>query len=186
MVDLPPGKSVVGSKWVYKIKTNSEGSYLKEIHTLKLHLSSCFEMKDLGLLRFFLGIEAGKSSSGYFISQVKYATDILQRAVLTDSKIVDTPLELNVKLNCYEGQALSNPTLYRHLVRSLNYLTITRPNICHAVHVVSQFISSPRSKHFAVVLRILHYIKVRKKTVVSRSSAEAEYRAFVHTTSEIV
>ncbi|XP_026379636.1 uncharacterized protein LOC113274473 [Papaver somniferum] len=116
-------------------------------------------MKDLGLLRYFLGIEVNKSFNSYFISQVKYATEILQRAGLTDSKTVDTPLELNVKLNNYEGKTLSNPTLYRQLVGSLNYLTITRPDIIHAVHIVIQFMSYPRSTHYAAVLRILRYIK---------------------------
>ncbi|XP_026458922.1 uncharacterized protein LOC113359522 [Papaver somniferum] len=209
---------------------------LEGITALKLHLSSCFEMKDLGLLRYFLGIEVEKSSDGYFISQVKYASDILQRDGLTDSKTADTPLELNVKLNPFEGKALANHTLYRQLVGSLNYLTITRPNISHAVHVVSQFMSAPRSTHYAVVLRILRYIKgtlyqgikfsstsdlclhaysdsdwagdityrrsttgycvflgnsliswrSNKQSIVSRSSAEAEYRALAHTTSEIV
>ncbi|XP_026460030.1 uncharacterized protein LOC113360781 [Papaver somniferum] len=211
------------------------GSDLKEILSLKRHLFSCFEMKDLGLLRYFLGIEVDKSFNGYFISQVKYATYILQRAGLTDSNTVDTPLELNVKLNSYEGKALSNPTLYRQLVGSLNYLIITRPDISHAVHIVSQFMSYPRSTHYAAVLRILRYIKgtlyqglhfssnsdlrlhvysgsdwagdvtdrrsttgyclflgnsliswfSKKQYVVSRSSAEDEYRALAHTTSEI-
>ncbi|XP_026434301.1 uncharacterized protein LOC113331872 [Papaver somniferum] len=114
------------------------GDNLEGITALKLHLSSCFEMKDLSLLRYFLGIEVDKSSDGFFISQVKYASDILQRAGLTDSKTADTPLELNVKLNPFEGNALPNPTLYHQLVGSLNYLTITRPDISHAVHVNSK------------------------------------------------
>ncbi|XP_026398329.1 uncharacterized protein LOC113294125 [Papaver somniferum] len=99
------------------------------------------------------------SPTGYFISQVKYASEILQRAGLSDNKVTDTPLELNVKYSPIDGTLLSNPTLYRQLVGSLNYLTITRPDISHAVHIVSQFMSAPRSTHYAVVLRILRYIK---------------------------
>ncbi|XP_026453282.1 uncharacterized protein LOC113354016 [Papaver somniferum] len=118
-----------------------------------------FQMIDLGHLRYFLGIEVDRSSKGYFVSQVKYATDIIHRARLTDNKAVDTPLEVNVKYNSTDGKILSNPTLYRQLVGSLNYLTITRPDISHAVHVVSQFMSAPRSTHYAVVLRILRYLK---------------------------
>ncbi|XP_026436690.1 uncharacterized protein LOC113334696 [Papaver somniferum] len=99
------------------------------------------------------------SPTGYFISQVKYASEIPQRAGLSDNKVTDTPLELNVKYSPTDGTLLSNPTLYRQLVGSLNYLTITRPDISHTVHIVSQFMSAPRSTHYAAVLRILRYIK---------------------------
>ncbi|XP_026459288.1 uncharacterized protein LOC113359945 [Papaver somniferum] len=99
------------------------------------------------------------SSTGYFISQVKYASQFLQHAGLSDNKVTDAPLKLNVKYSPTDETLLSNPTLYRQLVGSLNYLTITRPDISHAVHIVSQFMSAPRSTHYAVVLRIIRYIK---------------------------
>ncbi|XP_026451083.1 uncharacterized protein LOC113351284 [Papaver somniferum] len=212
------------------------GSDTKGIIALKSHLHSCFEMKDLGSLRYFLGIEVDKSHDGHFISQVKCASEIILRAGLTDSKVVETPLELNVKLNHTNGKVLPNPTLYRQLVVSLNYLTITRPDISYAVHIVSQFMSAPRTSHFDAVLRIIWYIKgtlyqglhfsttsdlrlraytdsdlegdvterrsttgycmflgnsliswlSKKQSVVSRSSAEAEYKTMAHTTAEIV
>ncbi|XP_026429328.1 uncharacterized protein LOC113325347 [Papaver somniferum] len=127
--------------------------------SLKTHLNLCFQMKDLGHLRYFLGIEVDRSSEGCFISQVKYASGILNRDGFTDSKTSKTPLELNVKLNPIDGKALSDPTLYRQLVGSINYLTITRPDISYAVHVVSQFMSAPRTTHFAAIIRILRYIK---------------------------
>ncbi|KAM7496324.1 hypothetical protein LguiA_020738 [Lonicera macranthoides] len=135
------------------------GDDLNGICRLKDYLCSCFEMKDLGVLRYFLGIEVDHSSTGYFLSQVKYAYDIITRTGLTDNKTADTPLEMNVKLSSSDGTLLHNPTLYRQLVGSLNYLTITRPDISHAVHIVSQFMSAPRSIHFAAVLRIIRYIK---------------------------
>ncbi|XP_026459500.1 uncharacterized protein LOC113360178 [Papaver somniferum] len=126
---------------------------------LKSYLSSCFEMKYLGTLRYFLGIEVDKYPAGYFVSQVKYASDIISRVGLTDSKVVDAPLEMNVKFSPTDGNDLSNPTLYLQLVGSLNYLTITRPDISYVVHVVSQFMAAPRTSHFAAVLRILRYVK---------------------------
>ena len=58
-----------------------------------------------------------------------------------------------------DGVLLNDPTLYRQLVRSLIYLTVTRPDIAYAVHIVSQFMATPRTIHFTAVLRILHYIK---------------------------
>ncbi|XP_026416320.1 uncharacterized protein LOC113311735 [Papaver somniferum] len=135
------------------------GSDTPGINYLKSHLSECFKMKDLGPLSYFLGIEVGTSSTSCFISQVKYASEIIQCAELCDNKVTDTPLELNVKYSPTNGTLLSNPTLYRRLVGILNYLTITRPDISHVVHIVNQFMSAPRSTHYATVIRILRYIK---------------------------
>ena len=78
---------------------------------------------------------------------------------LTDCKTVDTPIELNAHLTPTGGKPLSNPSLYRRLVGSLVYLTVTCPDISYAVHQVSQYLSAPRSTHYAVVLRILRYLK---------------------------
>uniref|UniRef100_A0A2N9G1J0 Uncharacterized protein n=1 Tax=Fagus sylvatica TaxID=28930 RepID=A0A2N9G1J0_FAGSY len=89
----------------------------------------------------------------------KYTSDLLSRAGLTDHKIVDTPIELNARLTPSSGELLPDPTLYRQLVGSLVYLTVTRPDISYAVHQVSQFMSAPRSTHYAAVLRILRYLK---------------------------
>uniref|UniRef100_A0A2N9IJC8 Integrase catalytic domain-containing protein n=1 Tax=Fagus sylvatica TaxID=28930 RepID=A0A2N9IJC8_FAGSY len=126
---------------------------------LQKFLSQQFEMKDLDTLSYFLGFEVTSSSDGYYLSQAKYASDLLSKAGLTDSKTVSTPLELNVKLNTTDGEPLSDATLYQQLVGSLIYLTVTRPDLAYAVHLVSQFMSAPRSTHYAAVLRILRYIK---------------------------
>ena len=84
---------------------------------------------------------------------------MISRASITDSKIVDTPIEYNCRLNSHDGESLSNATLYRQLVGSLIYLTVTRPDISYAVHVVSQFMATPRSSHYTSVLMILRYLK---------------------------
>ena len=70
-------------------------------------------MKDLGPLRYFLGIEVHSDSNGYVLSQIKYASDLLSRANLSDNKISETPLELNHHLGAMDGNALSDATLYR-------------------------------------------------------------------------
>ena len=116
-------------------------------------------MKNLEYLNYFLGLEITHSTDGLYITQAKYASELLSRARLTDSKTVNTPAELNEHLTPLGGKPLSNPSLYRHLVGSLVYLIVTRPNISYAVHQVSQYLSAPRSTYYAAVLRILRYLK---------------------------
>jgi hypothetical protein len=105
------------------------GDYSIGILELKQFLSQHFEMKDLGNLSYFLCLEISSSSDGFYLTQAKYTSDLLSRANLTDCKIVDTPTELNARLNLQDGEPLRDPTLYRHLVGSLVYLIVTRPDI---------------------------------------------------------
>ena len=69
-------------------------------------------MKDLDTLSYFLGLEATFSFDGYYLSQDKYASNLLSKASLIDSKTASSPLELNVKLNATDGEPLSDATLY--------------------------------------------------------------------------
>ena len=94
-------------------------------------------MKDLGHLSYFLGLEITHSTDGLYITQAKYASKLLSQAGLTDSKIVNTPVELNAHLTPSGGKPLSNLSFYKRLVGSLVYLTVTRPDISYAVHQVS-------------------------------------------------
>ena len=94
-------------------------------------------MKDLGHLSYFLSLEITHSTDGLYITQAKYASDLLSQAGLIDNKTVDTPVELNAHLTPSRGKPLSNSSLYRRLIGSLVYLTVTRPDISYAVHQVS-------------------------------------------------
>ena len=116
-------------------------------------------MKDLGHLSYFLGLEITHFTDGLYITQVKYASELLSRTGLTDSKTVDTPVELNVHLTPSRRKPLSNLSLYRCLVGSLVYLTVTHSNISYVIHQVSQYLFAPRSTYYAAVLRILRYLK---------------------------
>ncbi|KAL0554223.1 hypothetical protein IC582_008140 [Cucumis melo] len=129
------------------------------ISDLQHYLGQHFEMKDLGSLNYFLGLEVSRCSDGYLLSQAKYASDLLARSRITDSNTASTPLDPNVHLTPYDGVPLEDVSLYRQLVGSLIYLTVTRPDIAYAVHIVSQFMAAPRTIHFTVVLRILRYVK---------------------------
>ncbi|GKV19278.1 hypothetical protein SLEP1_g29564 [Rubroshorea leprosula] len=74
---------------------------IASVEELKQFLSQKFEMKDLGVLSYFLGLEVTSSNDGYLLSQVKYASDLVSKAKLNDNKSVSTPLEPNVKLTPY-------------------------------------------------------------------------------------
>ena len=94
-------------------------------------------MKDLGHLSYFLGLEITHSTDRHYITQAKYASELLPQVGLTNIKTVDTPIKLNVYLTPSGGKPLSNPSLYKHLVGNLVYLIVTHPDISYAVHQVS-------------------------------------------------
>ena len=135
------------------------GDDIQGIQDLKCFLGQHFEMKDLGPLSYFLGLEVSSSSDSYYLIQIKYTSDLISRAGITNSKIVDTPIEYNNCSNTHDGEPLLDATLYRQLVGNFFYLIITRPDISYAVHIVSQFMAAPRSLHYVTVLRILRYLK---------------------------
>nr|CAN79672.1 hypothetical protein VITISV_012210 [Vitis vinifera] len=144
---------------VYVDDIDITGSDQDDIQKLKQHLFTHFQTKNLGKLKYLLGIEIAQSSSGVVLSQRKYALDILKETGMLDCKPIDTPMDPNVKLVLGQGEPLGDPRRYRRLVGKLNYLTITRPDISFPVSVVSQFLQSPCDSHWDVVIRILQYIK---------------------------
>ena len=135
------------------------GDDRRGIQDLKHFLGRQFEMKDLSPLNYFLGLEVSSSTDGYYLTQAKYTFDLISRVSITDSRIVNTPIEYNCLLNSHDGESLYEATLYRQFVGSLIYLTVTRHDISYAVHVVGQFMAALRSPHYAVILKILRYLK---------------------------
>ncbi|CAA0806823.1 Unknown protein [Striga hermonthica] len=129
------------------------------ISDLQDYLCQHFEMKSLGQLHYFLGLEIFDSSDGFYSSQAKYASDLLAWAGLADCQTASSPLDYDVRLTPLDGSLLEDPTLYRQLVGSLIYLTVTWPDIAHAVHIVSQFMAAPLTTHHSAVLHILRYVK---------------------------
>jgi len=129
------------------------GVDINDILVLKIELARQLEMKDLRSLWYFLDIEVAYSSRGYLLSQLKYVANILEWVKLTDNKTVDTPIEVNIKYSSSDVLLLSNPTI----IGSLIYFTITCLDIAYIVHV-SQFVTSPTTIHWAVVLCILWYL----------------------------
>ena len=85
--------------------------------------------------------------------------DIHDETKLMGSKLVDTPMNPNVRLCVDQKELMTNPDSYRRSVEKLNYLTITRPYISFAVSVVSQFMSAHRTSHWVVAPSIIKYLK---------------------------
>ena len=110
------------------------------------------------MLAIFLGIEVAPTSMGLVLSQHKYVLDILNRAGMTSCKPVDTPASVS-KLDLQSTELFSDATRFRQVVGALQYLTFTRPDICYAVNKVCQFMHAPTEGHWAVVKRILRYLK---------------------------
>jgi hypothetical protein len=123
-------------------------------------LRSEFALKDLGALNYFLGIEVKPSSDGIVLTQEKYTTDILRRVGMQDCKVMRTPLLADEKLSLSDGDLLTSDdaTNYRSVVRALQYLTPTRPDISFFVNKVCQFLHVPTTAHWSVVKRILRYL----------------------------
>ena len=109
-------------------------------------------MKDLGILSYFLGLEVISSFDGYYLSQAKYAFDLLFKAGIIDNKTVSTPLEYNAKLTPLDGEPIFDATRYRQLVGSLIYHIVTCSDISHTVGMVSKFMDASRSVHYAAIL----------------------------------
>ncbi|XP_061348672.1 uncharacterized mitochondrial protein AtMg00810-like [Gastrolobium bilobum] len=229
--------------WFAKLRTSLltfvgplRGDDLALCDRVKAHLRTWFKIKDLGHLKYFLGIEFAPSQFGLFLSQQKFALDILQECGLQGCKPAAYPMDPNHKLALADGLPYNDPKRYRRIIGRLVYLTITRPELSYAVHSLSQFSHNPMQLHFDATIRVLRYIKknpgqglllrsdsdllvraycdsdwascpltrksvtgyyitlghspiswkTKKQHTISRSSAEAEYRAMAAAASELI
>ncbi|KAH9745481.1 hypothetical protein KPL70_004087 [Citrus sinensis] len=118
-----------------------------------------FEMTDIGLMAYYLGIEVKQKEEGIFISQESYAEEILKKFKMNDCKPISTPVECGVKLSKHDEGEDIDPTFFKSLVGSLRYLTCTRPDILYAVGLVSRYMENSKTTHFKAAKRILRYIK---------------------------
>eukprot|EP01018_Ginkgo_biloba_P011603 Gb_32814 [translate_table: standard] len=123
------------------------GNDVSMISNLKKDLQMNFEMTDLGLRHYFLGIELWQTPGRVFISQAKYIWEVLRRFKMEDCKPACTPMETGTKLLMQDEGVRIDGTLYRQLVGSLIYLTTTRPDIAFAIGIISRFMAESKQSH---------------------------------------
>ncbi|RVX15566.1 Retrovirus-related Pol polyprotein from transposon RE1 [Vitis vinifera] len=131
----------------------------REKHELKQRLATKFEIKELGKLKYFLGIEVAYSTQGIFISQQKYVIDLLAEIGKIGCKLVSTPMDPNHKLGEDKEESMVDKRMYQRLVGRLIYLAHTRPGIAYLMSVISQFMHDPREPYLQAAYRVLHYLK---------------------------
>jgi hypothetical protein len=135
------------------------GSNAEMIEEFKKDMVNKYEMSDMGLLHYFLGIEVYQDKEEVFISQRMYAENFLRKFRMVGCKPMATPIAINEKLKKEDGGKKVDATLYRSLVGNLLYLTATRPDVMLAASLLSRFMYSPRHFHFTVAKRVLRYIQ---------------------------
>lgn len=221
---------------VYVDDMVATGNDPEEMARLQDLLATEFELKDLGHLKYFLGIEVARSKSGITMCQRKYILDLLSETGMLDCRPADTPIETNHGLSILPNQVPDNKERYQKVVGKLIYLSHTSPDIAYVVSIISRFMHAPSENHMNTVYRILRYLKSslgkglffgkkqchqvigytdadwagdrmdgkstsgyftfvggnvvtwrsKKQKVVSRSSAEAEFRGMVHGICELL
>lgn len=231
-----PQVEIEGVTLIYVDDVIIVGDDLEKIQETKTFLNTRFSMKDLDILKYFLGIEVARVKEGLVLSQRKYTMDILKDSGMIGCKPSAMPMEQNSKLERNGKDASVDATTYRRLVGRLLYLQATRSDVTYSVNVLSQFVSDPRQSHMNAAVKILQYLKStpgqgillpkdgghnliaytdsdwlgcpdtrrsgagyllllggapiswksKKQSVVSRSSAEAEYRAMATTVNEVL
>ena len=114
-----------------------------------------FEMTDLGLLHYFLGLEIKQNEVGIFFCQQNYAYNRLKKFNMTECKKTATPMNTGEKFYVHDGSGEADARLYRSLIGELIYLTHTRPDISHSVGVLSRFMQTPSKQHLGAARRVL-------------------------------
>jgi hypothetical protein len=134
------------------------GSDPKLLNHVKTRLKKKFEMTDLGFLHYFLGLQVLQTNEGIFLSQSKYACDLLRLFHMDNCKPTPSPFQSGVNLSTTCTSPEVDATLYNQLVGSLLYLTHTHPDLSFVVGLIARYIQTPHESHWKEAKRILHYV----------------------------
>nr|GEZ09200.1 uncharacterized mitochondrial protein AtMg00810-like [Tanacetum cinerariifolium] len=118
-----------------------------------------FQMSSMRELTFFLGLQVKQKEDGIFISQDKYVAEILRKFVLTEGKSASTPIDTEKPLLKDPDGEDVDVHIYRSMIGSLMYLTLSRPDIMFAVCACAYFQVTPKASHLHAVKRIFRYLK---------------------------
>lgn len=156
------------------------GTNVAFIERFKEHMSSTFEMSNLGKLNYYLGIEVDQGQGYIELKQSGYARKILERAGMLQCNSTKYPMDPKDQINKDEHGTPVDSTRFKSMVGGLRYLVHTRPDIAYAVGVVSRFMERPTEMHLNAVKRILRYIKgtLGYGLVYSKDSGNNELTGF--------
>ncbi|GJU64890.1 zinc finger, CCHC-type containing protein [Tanacetum coccineum] len=139
------------------------GTPKKELEVFKSQMEETFEMSDLGLLAYYLGIEVTQTGGEITIKQTGYINKILKETSMTDSNDTKIPMDPGTKLVKAEDGNSVDATYYRSLIGSLRYLLHTRPDLSYSVGLLSRFMQDPKDHHLKAVKQVIRYIKGTKE-----------------------
>ncbi|CAA7043512.1 unnamed protein product [Microthlaspi erraticum] len=155
------------------------GSDPSDISSFKEYLRNCFHMKDLGHLRYFLGLEIARNEDGIFLCQRKYALDIITECGLLGARPSVVPMEQKHHLTDATNAYFPEPERYRRIVGRLIYLTLTCPDLAYTVHILSQFMQAPRQSQWEAALRVVRFLKgAPSQGILFRSNSAISLEAF--------
>nr|XP_043616440.1 uncharacterized mitochondrial protein AtMg00810-like [Erigeron canadensis] len=138
------------------------GNDRDQVENVKFFLNTKFLIKDLGKLKYFLGIEVIDTHKGVCLCQRKYCMDLLFEYGLLGAKPMKTPMDMNLVIFDRLDNTdpfIENITLYQKIIGKLIYLTISRPDISYSVQCLSQYMHAPKVSHLKLAFRILRYLK---------------------------
>ena len=134
------------------------GSNNSDVQQLIDHMSELFQLKVLGELSYFLGIEFNHSSAGIHLSQKKYIMELLLKTHMEYSSVKPTPMAKGAQLAQVASPVYSDPTTYRSILGALQYICLTRPDIAFTVNKLAQYMQHPQLIHWEGVKRVLRYL----------------------------
>ena len=130
-----------------------------EIATFKRQMTSQFEMSDLGLLSFYLGIEVEQKEDCITVKQTSYAKTVLSQFGMADCNPTKIPMNPGVKMHDDKQRVKTDPTEYMRVIGCLRYLLHTRPDMAFSVGMASRFMEKPTVLHIGAVKQILRYLQ---------------------------
>ncbi|XP_021889958.1 uncharacterized protein LOC110808697 [Carica papaya] len=144
---------------VYLLKKALYDSNTKLIDEFKKEMMLIFEMTDLSVLTYFLGIEIKQSKGEVFICERKYAKEILKKFNMEECKATTTPMSQKESLSKDDAHDKVDESYFRSLIGCLMYLTATRPDIIFTVSILSRFMHCASEMHLKAAKRVMRYIK---------------------------